>query len=171
MDDKVHGGPDQAVYVYGSEDYDWWAMGLGKRLEPGIFGDNLTIDGLLSADYAVGDRLEIGETVVLEVTAPRMPCNTLARRMANKNFLQFFRDSLRPGLYCRVIAEGEVRLGDGVFATPYAGDRVTIDELFKDHYAKERSEATLRRFLAAPLSERLRQKKQEQLDALTAAAP
>ena len=52
-----------------------------------------------------------------------------------------------------------------------ARDRVTIDELFKDHYAKERSEATLRRFLAAPLSERLRQKKQEQLDALTAAAP
>ena len=170
VDGKVHGGPDQAVYAYGSEDYDWWAMRMGKPVEPGTFGENLTIDGLASPDMAVGDRLEIGETVVIEVSAPRMPCNTLARRMGNVQFVKHFRDGERPGLYCRVVSEGEVRVGDIVAHVPFAGDRVTMLELFRDHYAKERPEATLRRFLAAPLSERLRREKQEQLEKLTAAA-
>ena len=170
VDTKVHGGPDQAAYVYGSEDYDWWAMGIGRPLEPGTFGENLTVDGLLSADYAVGDRLEIGDTVVLEVTAPRMPCDTLAQRMGKPQYLKLFRDSERPGLYCRVIVEGSIRVGDIVTLIPFEGDRVTMLELFRAHYAKQTPEETLRRFLAAPLAERVRQEKLEQLEKLTAAA-
>jgi MOSC domain-containing protein YiiM len=166
VDGKVHGGPDQAVYVYGSDDYDWWSYQFGRPLEPGIFGDNLTVDELGSADIAVGDRLAIGDTVVIEVTAPRMPCNTLARRIGNPQFVKRFRDAERPGLYCRVIAEGQVRMGDMVTHTPYDGDRVTMLELFRDHYAKQRSQATLRRFLAAPLAERVRREMLEQLEKL-----
>ncbi len=64
-----------------------------------------------------------------------------------------------------------MRAGDIVDPTPYAGDRVTMLELFRAHYEKQRSEATLRRFLAAPLAERMRQEKLEQLEKLTAAAP
>ncbi len=168
IDGRFHGGPDQAVYVYGSDDYDWWAMGLGKPLEPGTFGENLTIDELSSADFAVGDRLAIGDAVVIEVTAPRAPCNTLARRMGTPQFLKQFRDAERPGLYCRVIAEGAVRLGDRVTHTPYDGERVTMLELFRDHFAAQHAEAALRRFLAVPLAERERAKKLELLEKLTA---
>ncbi len=168
-DGRVHGGPDQAVYVYGSEDYDWWAFRMGKPLEPGTFGDNLTVDGLASTDYAVGDRLAIGETVVLEVTAPRAPCDTLARRMEHPQFIKIFREAERPGLYCRVVSEGVVQMGDIVEHTPYAGDRVLVVELFRDHFDKQRSAELLRRFLAAPLSERLRVEKQQRLEALAAA--
>jgi len=41
-DTKHHGGVDQAVYVYGTDDYDWWAAELGRPLAPGTFGENLT---------------------------------------------------------------------------------------------------------------------------------
>jgi MOSC domain-containing protein YiiM len=168
VDGKVHGGPDQAVYVYGSDDYEWWSFRFGRPLEPGYFGENLTVDGLESADFAVGDRLVIGDTVVLEVSAPRMPCNTLAQRIGSAQFVKLFRDAERPGLYCRVVGEGNLRLGDPVAHQPCAGERVTMMELFRAHYEKQTAEATLRRFLAVPLAERVREQKQEQLAKLAA---
>src|SRR5574341_2268124 len=69
-----HGGSDQAVYLYGAVDYDWWSKQLGRRLAPGTFGDNLTISELESARFSIGDRLHAG-SVILEVTAPRIPCS------------------------------------------------------------------------------------------------
>ena len=77
VDTESHGGPDQAVYVYGTNDYAWWSAALGRDLEPGTFGENLTIGGLESAQFNIGDRLQLGD-VILEVTAPRIPCSTLA---------------------------------------------------------------------------------------------
>jgi MOSC domain-containing protein YiiM len=170
VNEKVHGGPDQAVYVFGSEDYEWFSYRLGRSLEPGTFGDNLTIDGLASADFAVGDRLAVGDAVVLEVTAPRTPCNTLAQRIGHAQFAKHFREAERPGLYCRVIAEGDVRIGDPVSLQRREGDRVTIVELFRAHYDKQTPKAALRRFLSAPVAERIRKQKQEQLDKLAASA-
>ena len=167
-DTASHGGLDQAVYVYGSEDYDWWSFHYRRMLEPGTFGENLTIDSLESEGVAVGDRLTIGETVILEVTAPRIPCNKLGRRMEDAKFVERFRDVGRPGFYCRVIAEGDVHAGDAVFRRNFAGDRVTVVELFHDHYAPLHPEAVLRRYLAAPLSERLRNEKLQQLQGLMA---
>ena len=37
-----HGGPDQAIYAYSSDDYDWWSQVTGKPFYPGLFGENLT---------------------------------------------------------------------------------------------------------------------------------
>jgi MOSC domain-containing protein YiiM len=63
---KHHGGPDQAVYVYGAADYAWWSHELGREFAPGTFGENLTVSELESARFSIGDRLMIGE-VTLEV--------------------------------------------------------------------------------------------------------
>jgi len=60
---KHHGGPDQAIYVYGEPDYQWWSRELGKDLGPGTFGENLTISGLESATFNIGDMLHIGESL------------------------------------------------------------------------------------------------------------
>ena len=59
-DTRNHGGPDQAVYVYGGADCAWWAAKLEQDLVPGTFGENLTISDLESAALAIGDRLHIG---------------------------------------------------------------------------------------------------------------
>ncbi|GAB4205779.1 MAG: MOSC domain-containing protein [Roseiflexaceae bacterium] len=161
-DTENHGGVDQAVYVYGEPDYQWWAAELGRELAPGTFGENLTISGLASADLAVGDRLHAGG-VTLEVTAPRIPCVTLARRMGDPAFLKRFRAAERPGVYCRVIHTGTVQAGDTVRYKPYPGDRLLVIEQFRDFFEPHHDEATLRRHLAAPIAIRDRVEKEQQL--------
>ena len=161
---RHHGGPDQAIYVYGGADYAWWAAELGRVLAPGMFGENLTISDLETAGLAIGDRFHIGE-VVLEVTAPRIPCGTFAARMGDPNFVARFRIAERPGAYCRVIREGTIRAGDPVTLAPYAGDVVTIAEVFSDYYESDHALADIYRFLAVPLAERAREAKQRQMRA------
>ena len=161
---RHHGGPDQAVYVYGSTDYAWWSAELGRELAPGTFGENLTISDLKTAGLAIGDRLHIGD-VVLEVTAPRIPCETFAARMGDPIFVARFRVAERPGAYCRVIREGTIQAGDVVTLEPYAGDVVRIAEVFSDYYESDHPLADIYRFLAVPLAERAREAKQRQMRA------
>lgn len=162
-DTRYHGGADQAIYIYGQPDYDWWAETLGRAMEPGTFGENLTVGGLESGRASVGDRLALG-TVVLEVTAPRIPCGSLARRMNDTRFVERFREAERPGLYCRVIEEGSLSAGDPVEYRPIAAkDSVSILEMFRGCYAGDLDEATLRRHLAAPIAIRDRAEKEKRL--------
>jgi len=168
-DQDNHGGPDQAVYVYGSTDYDWWRGELGREIDAGTFGENLTISGLESATLNIGDRLQVGG-VLLEVTAPRIPCSTLAARMRDPEFVKTYRHGERPGLYCRVIQGGAVQAGDDVVLRPRAGETVSILEMFRNHYLRSKDEATLRRFLAAPISIRARVSIERDLRRIAAAA-
>ncbi len=69
-----------------------WARNSG----PGTFGDNLTLSDLESAQFNIGDRFHIG-SVMLEVTAPRIPCATLAARMGDPHFVKKYRRAERPG--------------------------------------------------------------------------
>lgn len=168
FDQKHHGGPDQAVYVYFSDDYDWWSKSLGRPIAPGTFGDNVTISGLTSADLAIGDRLVAGE-VVLEIAAPRIPCNTLAARMADSGFVKAYRDAARPGAYCRVISEGEVRAGMDVIHQPYAGKRIALNDMFRDWFVRKTLDvARLKATLAAPIATRARKDWEELLAAAEA---
>ncbi|ADI13390.1 MOSC domain-containing protein [Truepera radiovictrix] len=164
-DTENHGGPDQAVYLYGAPDYAWWSEQLGRTLAPGTFGENLTVSGLESATLQVGDRFRVGE-VVLEVTAPRIPCVTLAVRMGDPAFVKRFRHAERPGVYCRVLHEGDVWAGAEVRLEPYTGATVGVLELFRDFFRPERDEKTLRRHLAAPIASRDRAAKEAALAAL-----
>ena len=161
-DTESHGGVDQAIYVYGAADYAWWAAELGVEIEPGTFGENLTISDLESSDYAIGDRLRIGQ-VLLEVTAPRIPCVTLAVRMGDPAFAKRFRQAERPGLYCRVLREGVLRVGEAVGHERYDGERIGALEMFRDAFMPALSEASLRRYLAAPIAVRDRANMEAQL--------
>ena len=71
-DRKNHGGPDQAIYAYALEDYDWWSAELGRPIAPGTFGENLTLAGIDVNGALVGERWRVGNTV-LEVAQPRTP--------------------------------------------------------------------------------------------------
>lgn len=161
-DTDNHGGPDQAVYVYGLPDYAWWSEVLGKPLEPGTFGENLTVSDLETAPLNVGDRFLVGDTV-LEVTSPRVPCVTLAVRMGDPAFVKRFRHAERPGVYCRVLQEGFVQVGDEVRLESYKGDALGVLEMFRHFYEPKLDEATLRRHLAAPIAVRDRLEKEAAL--------
>jgi MOSC domain-containing protein YiiM len=166
-DKKNHGGVDQAVYLYGVPDYDWWSEKLGYDLVPGTFGDNLTVAGLQSARAFIGDRMSVG-SVVLEVTAPRIPCVTLAARMEDPSFVKRFRSAERSGVYCRVIREGEVQAGDEVVYESHSGPTVGALEAFRDAFDTGLSETTIRRHLASPIAARVRAEYEERLEALLA---
>ena len=162
VDVESHGGPDQAVYVFGAADYAWWSAELGVELEPGAFGDNLTVSNLESAALHIGDLLHVG-AVTLQVTAPRIPCATLAARMGDPVFVKRFRAAERPGLYCRVLAAGSVQAGDPVTVEPYSGATISVLELYRAAYDSTLDAAALHRLLAAPIAVRARADMQERL--------
>jgi MOSC domain-containing protein YiiM len=109
----------------------------------------------MPTDMRVGDRLLIGE-VVLEATAPRIPCDTLATRMGDRSFGLQFRDAERPGIYFRVLNEGQIQVGDPVTLVESADHDVTILDLFRFKYRRDHDPATLKRYLDAPIAERMR---------------
>lgn len=155
---RHHGGPDQAVYIYRQEDYDWWSRELGRHVEPGAFGDNLTVAGLPEPGAVIGSRLAF-DTVTLEITAPRIPCNTLAARMDDPAFVKRFVAAERPGFYCRVVRPGTLQAGDRFTLQPFedaaAEAGVTTLDIFRARY-RRLTRTELRRFLAAPIDERTR---------------
>ena len=155
VDTKNHGGPDQALYIYGGADYAWWSEEIGKELVPGTFGDNLTISDLESATFNVGDYLHIDE-VTLQVTSPRIPCSTFATRMGDPQWVKKFRAAERPGLYVRVVKEGTIKASDPVTVEKYTGKSISILQMYRDHYDKDYSEELLRQYLNSPIDIRSR---------------
>jgi MOSC domain-containing protein YiiM len=124
-DRKVHGGPDQAVYAYAAEDTVWWEAELGRALGPGAFGENLTVEGIDVTGARIGERWRIG-TVLLEVSAPRIPCWKLGKRMEDPRFVKRFGQAGRPGAYLRIVEEGELGPGDSVEVVSRPSHEVTV---------------------------------------------
>jgi MOSC domain-containing protein YiiM len=159
-DTENHGGEDQAIYIYTRPDYAWWSAHLGRDLPPGTFGENLLLSDLESASLCVGDRLHIGDAagdaaVTLEITAPRIPCVTLAARMGDPTFVKRFVGAERFGVYCRVLHAGTVGRGDSVTLQRRANwPIIGVNELARLFYAglRHQDEATVRRVLAAPIA-------------------
>ena len=109
-------------------------------LEPGQFGENLTIAGLDEAELCIGDRLHIGEAV-LEISQPRIPCYKLGIRFNDARMPQRFAASLRCGVYLRVLGEGKIRPGDAVTCLPFDGDRLSVRHLFAAWFQPADAEA------------------------------
>ena len=149
-----HGGADQAVYIEGSLTLDWWSDELGRPVTPGTFGENLVIDGLDNRDVAVGDRFIAGD-LVLEVTSARVPCATFAAKMEDRLFVKRYTKAARPGIYCRVIANGIAEAGMAVDYRPFPGGKVTMPELLKT-FGRKLSDDDRERYLAAPIHYKLR---------------
>jgi MOSC domain-containing protein YiiM len=153
VDTENHGGLDQAVSVFTIPDYTWWASHIGMPLQPGMFGENLTLSDLQSAELNIGDRFRVGQ-VLLQVTSPRVPCVTIAARMNDPHFVRKFRNAERPGAYCRVIETGLVRAGDPVEWIPFpasAKTSVSLLESFRAFYRHQFTVDEIQRFLSVPL--------------------
>lgn len=110
-DQENHAGVHKAVYAYAREDLDFWAEELGRDIEHGFVGENLTIAGYDVSHAVVGERWRLGD-VEFEVAQPRIPCWKLGVRAGDPTMTRRFEKALRPGAYLRVITEGEVGAGD-----------------------------------------------------------
>ena len=145
-DRKAHGGLDKAVYAYAVEDSRWWEEKLGRSFSYGQFGENLTTEGIEVNDALIGERWEIGSTV-LEVSEPRVPCWRLGVRMEDEMFPRRFTEALRPGAYLRIMVEGNVGAGDEIRVIFKPVHDLTIRDFFRI-YTRDRDE--VERLVAIP---------------------
>jgi MOSC domain-containing protein YiiM len=81
----------------------------GLSAAPGNFAENLTILGLDTSRLRVGDRLKIGDEIVLEVEQLGKPPE-IAHTFSFQGY------SLLPsqGVFCSVLVGGRVSVGDGI---------------------------------------------------------
>ena len=145
-DRKAHGGPDKAVYAYAIEDILWWGKELGRSLQHGEFGENLTSQEIAVNEALIGERWAIG-TTVLEVSEPRVPCWRLGVRMDDQMFVRRFTEALRPGTYLRIIGEGDLGAGDEIRVIHRPDHDLTIRDVFRI-YTRDRDE--IERLIAIP---------------------
>jgi MOSC domain-containing protein YiiM len=145
-DRRYHGGNDQAVYAYAREDLDTWAAALGRPLDNGCFGENLTTAQLDITEARIGERWRIGDALVLEVSSPRIPCRTFAGWLAEHGWIRRFTLAARAGAYLRVVSPGSVRRGDAIAIVHRPSHDVTIGVVFR---ALTREPLLLARVLAA----------------------
>ncbi len=116
-DRKHHGGLDKALYAYAEEDAAYWASELARDTPPGWFGENLRVEGIDVNAALVGEQWRIGDTVVVEVTMPRTPCQTFARRVGGdeeRGWVKRFSQARRLGPYLRVVKKGRIQAGDEI---------------------------------------------------------
>jgi MOSC domain-containing protein YiiM len=138
-DRKAHGGPDKAIYAYAMEDVRWWEQEIGRPFLHGEFGENLTTEGIDASGALVGERWEIG-TTLLEVSQPRIPCWRLGVRMNDPLFPRHFADAMRPGAYLRIVREGILGEGDPIRVVERPDHDVKVVDVFRIYF-RERDQA------------------------------
>jgi MOSC domain-containing protein YiiM len=149
-DPRYHGGEHKAVYAYDEAHYEVW-----KRLVPrddwqhGMFGENLTTQGLLDSEVQIGDVFEMG-SAWLQVTQPRFPCMKLNMRFNMSNMLKLFTQQQRNGIYFKVVKEGVLQAGDAIQLVKPSSLNITISDVVQCYHTKGANKQLLQAILAIP---------------------
>jgi MOSC domain-containing protein YiiM len=82
----------------------------GADISPGDFAENLTVEGIDLSGLRVGQRLQVGGTVGLEVTQLGKRCHGRCR------IFEKLGDCIMPrqGIFARVVTGGRIQVGDTV---------------------------------------------------------
>ena len=149
-DKAGHGGEQRAVMVYQIQSYDYWRQHFGRDdLSYGIFGENLTVDGLPDDEVCIGDRYRIGEAE-FEVTQPRVTCYRVGLRFGAPELPALLVGHHRPGFYMRVITEGHIEAGDAIVKTRSGPGALSVADTDALLYLGDRDRARLQAALAIP---------------------
>lgn len=164
----LHGGPEKAIYVYPADYYQAWREELPAMDLPwGMFGENLTVEGLRDDTVHIGDHFRIGSALVV-VTQPRLPCYKLALKFGRDDMLRRFLRSGRTGFYFAVLEEGDVAAGDLIMLAKRDENAIPVAEITRLYLSERRNLAALRRVVALEtLPEMWRDIFQERLDRAT----
>lgn len=110
LEGDAHGGDwHRQVSLLAIEDIQTMAD-KGLDVKPGSFAENLTVQGFDLGSVKIGDRMKVGESVVLEVTQIGKECHT---RCAIYHKVG---DCVMPdkGIFCKIIQGGPVNKGDAI---------------------------------------------------------
>lgn len=149
--DRVHhAGLNKACYLFASDNYPYW-----KKLYPdlewnwGMFGENLTVEGLDESTMRVGDIYKLGSALV-QVSQPREPCYKLGIRFGTQDILRQFIDHNRPGTYVRILEEGEVKTGDVLELQQQSQNTLTTQQFYELMFMREKPKELLTLFMDNP---------------------
>ncbi len=144
---RVHGGVNKALYAYSLDTYPRW-----RKLRPdleftdGAFGENLSMSSLLEDSIYIDDVYELGLAVV-QVTQPRFPCYKLGVKFKESKIIKQFMEFERPGVYFRVLKEGEINVGDELKLIKREEVLLSVLELFQIQSAEEVDKDRIREIL------------------------
>lgn len=114
---KIHGGPERALCLY-SVEVIAALRAEGHPIEPGACGENVDVTGLDWTTLEAGQRLALGDEVIIQLTRPTEPCKQIAAAFTDRQFRRI--DHARhPGWsrwYARVEREGILRVGQTIVA-------------------------------------------------------
>lgn len=137
-DREHHGGVWKAVYLLSDDDVAPWHEEFGGPIPPGYFGENLRLGGVDTSQLVIGTVLEVGAAgLSLEITTPRVPCQTFAHHVERPRWVRRFTEAGRPGAYARVLRPGPVSAGDEVRVVEVPAHGVTIGRVFAGVTAEE----------------------------------
>ncbi len=149
--DRVHhAGTNKACYLFASDNYSYW-KDLYPELEWdwGMFGENLTVEGLDEYKIRVGDIYKLG-TALVQVSQPREPCYKLGIRFGTQDILRQFIDHNRPGTYVRILEEGEVKTGDRLELQEQSQNTLTTQQFYELMFMREKPKELLQLFMDNP---------------------
>lgn len=160
-DRRVHGGPQMALHLYPLDHHAWWRDQIGEHPaldEPGGFGSNIAVTGLLEDNVHIGDRFRLG-TALIEISQPRQPCWKIEHRFGHKGMVAQIIESGRCGWYFRVIETGEVQAGDTLERIAIGAGEWSVSRVFRALVAGKASAADYAALAGLPaLSPELRKK-------------
>jgi MOSC domain-containing protein YiiM len=127
---RFHGGSDKACYLYSADWYPFWKKKFpDSNWNWGIFGENLTVEGLDEGEIKIGDTYKIG-TALVQVSQPRLPCYKLGMRFGSVKIVKQFQESPYPGVYLRIIEEGHVKKGDNMECIESTKSSMSVREVY-----------------------------------------
>ncbi|BDW82952.1 molybdenum cofactor sulfurase [Erythrobacter sp. Dej080120_24] len=165
-DRRVHGGPEMALHLYPLDHHAFWQAELGGcdlLDEPGAFGSNLAVRGLMESDVHIGDRFRLGSALI-EVSQPRQPCWKIEHRFGHKGMVARIIETGRSGWYFRVLQTGDVRAGDALERVEIGEVDWSVQRVFMALVAGKASRDDLAELEAMPaLTPRLRERARTKL--------
>jgi MOSC domain-containing protein YiiM len=130
LDRRFHGGKDKACYLYSADHYKFWKNNFPDlHWQWGMFGENLTVQGLNEVDIHIGDTFQIGEAVV-QVSQPRQPCFKLGIRFNDQKVVENFWNLPFPGIYVRVLQTGAVKASDNLVLIKSNPESLLVSQVF-----------------------------------------
>lgn len=162
-DRKYHGGEFKACYLFSENQYDYW-----KNLYPnldwnwGMFGENLTVNGLDETKLVIGAIYKVGSALI-QITEPREPCFKLGVKFGSQKVVKQFVNHGFPGTYVRVLEEGYVKAGDIFTLVEQGTNNLTTQQYYQLLFSKDKNQEHL---ALAINNEAIRLKKRDKLRTL-----
>jgi MOSC domain-containing protein YiiM len=128
-----HGTPELAVCGHFLAHYRFWNEQYGMMLKPGNVGENVALEHTSEDEICIGDIYRIG-TALVQVSAPRTPCNNQARRIGRADWVKLTLVELRTGIYMRVLKPGIVQAGDKLLLEERPNPNGTVTALNRCYY-------------------------------------